>query len=302
MNYRIVHTTGYTYGAPVSVCHNLVMLTPRSEPGVACRTHRLLIRPVPQFSARRQDAFGNLVHSFSIEESHRQLTVTATSRVEISPRALPAPETTPAWDDVRRTIRERVDLLWLDAAPFLFDSPRIRRGPEFAEYAAPSFPAGRPVLEALLDFVSRVHREFRYDKTATHVETLTEEAFRIRKGVCQDFAHVALAALRSLGLAARYVSGYLRTLPPPGRPRLVGADQSHAWLSVYCGETVGWVDVDPTNDCVCGTNHVPVARGRDYGDVVPIKGVFLGGGEHVLTVSVDVAPVEGEDPPVDRLS
>jgi transglutaminase-like putative cysteine protease len=292
MTYKITHSTTYTYAAPVSVCHNLVRLTPREEPGLHCRSHRLVIRPAPPVSARHTDFFGNQVHAFSIEENHRQLTVTANSRIDVVPRDFPPPATTVPWTTVVAGLTDGSDPHWLEACLFLFDSPRARRSPEFAAYAAGCFAAGKPILQAVLDLTSQIRRDFKYDKHATSVTTAAEDAFRLRKGVCQDFAHIEIACLRSLGLPAQYVSGYLRTIPPPGKPRLIGADQSHAWLSVYCGSELDWVDVDPTNDALCSTDHIPIARGRDYGDVVPIKGVFLGGGEHQLTVSVDVAPLD----------
>ena len=164
---------------------------------------------------------------------------------------------------------------------------------DFEQYARHSFPTGRPILEAVLDLNQRIHRDFQYDPAATHVHTPTEEAYALRRGVCQDFSHVQIACLRALGLSARYVSGYLRTHAPTGQPRLIGADQSHAWVSVYCGQRIGWIDVDPTNDKLSDLDHIPIAWGRDYSDVVPVRGVFLGGGKHQVTVSVDVAPVVG---------
>ncbi|MCA9248620.1 MAG: transglutaminase family protein [Planctomycetales bacterium] len=294
MKYKITHSTSYAYSSPVSVCHNLVMMTPREDPRVHCLSHRLRIRPTPQVSGRRYDCFGNHVHSFSIEESHRKLTVMATSRVSVEQFELPAPESTPAWESLASDEAAQRDPSWLNVAPFRFDSPRVQRSTEFADYARTAFTPSRSVLAAVLDLTATIHSDFAYDKQATLVDTPTEEAFRLRRGVCQDFAHVQIACLRSLGIPTRYVSGYLRTLPEAGKERLVGADQSHAWLSVYCG-TAGWIDVDPTNNCVCSTDHIPVAWGRDFGDVVPIKGVFLGGGEHILSVSVDVLPLEKVD-------
>lgn len=293
MRYKITHTTSYAYSEPVRVCHNLVLLTPREDGNVRCKSHRLLIRPTPQASSRRKDFFGNQVHAFSIEENHRSLTVTASSRVNVDLVDYPPPEESTPWETIRDGLTTGTDPLWFEAAPFLFDSPRIHRRAAFAEYAAESFAPERPILEAVLDLTRRIHAEFAYDAKATTVSTGIEEAFLMKKGVCQDFAQIQIACLRSLGLAARYVSGYLRTIPPPGKPRLVGADQSHAWCSVYCG-ALGWVDVDPTNDAICKTDHVPLAWGRDYDDVTPIKGVFLGGGQHQLRVSVDVAPMESE--------
>jgi transglutaminase-like putative cysteine protease len=265
------------------------MLTPREGGRVRSLSHRLVIRPTPLFSSRRTDAFGNTVHSFSIEENHRHLSVTATSRVRVA--VAPHPEETAPWEEVVAAVAEQRDPSWLDACRFGFDSPRIERAPEFVAYARQAFTRARPIFEAAFDLTRRIHRDFEYDKAATSVLTQTQEAFRIRRGVCQDFAHIQIACLRSLGVPARYVSGYLRTVPRPGQPRIVGADQSHAWVSVYCG-AAGWVELDPTNDCVCSEDHVPIAWGRDYDDVVPVKGVILGGGEHRLVVSVDVEPEE----------
>lgn len=292
MKYKVTHTTTYHYSKPVSVCHNRVMLTPRGDSRSQCETHRIRIQPTPESVNRREDYFGNQVHCFMIEENHRQLTVTATSRVLLEPSASPDADQTLSWEGVRDSIRGGSDGEWFEACQYTFDSPRVARSPEFARYAAASFSTGRPVLAAALDLTGRIHKEFTYDTTATTVTTPTPEAFGNRKGVCQDFAHIEIACLRSVGLPARYVSGYLRTIPPPGQPRKIGADQSHAWVSVYCGSDVGWIDLDPTNNCICSTDHVPVAWGRDYNDVTPLKGVFLGGGEHKLTVNVDVAPID----------
>lgn len=294
MKYKITHTTTYQYSTPVSVCHNVVMISPRETPSGLCLSHRLNIRPLPQVSHRRTDVFGNLIHTFSIEESHRQLTITATSRVSAIERNLPAPESTETWESISARIADRTNPAWLDVVPFLFDSPRIARSAVFGEYARASFDTHPSILSAALDLTHRLHVDFKYDKKATDVNTPTEQAFEQRRGVCQDFAHIGVAACRSVGIPARYVSGYLRTIPPAGKPRQIGADASHAWISIYCGEALGWIDFDPTNDCICGSDHITVAWGRDYSDVVPIKGVFLGGGDPLLSVSVDVAPIEGE--------
>lgn len=292
MNYKITHSTTYLYSTPVRVCHNLVILSPREGFAVETHSHRLLIRPTPQVSARRRDAFGNVVHSFSIEENHKQLAVTASSRVTVRPRKPPEADKTPAWEKVLEAVVDQSDPGWLEATQYRFDSPRVRRNSSFREFAEVSFKPDRPILEGAWELTTRLHKHFKYDVKATTVSTTPEESFKLGLGVCQDFAHVQIACLRSLGLAARYVSGYLRTIPPPGKPRLVGADQSHAWLSLYCGAEVGWVDLDPTNNCYCGTDHIPIAWGRDYSDVAPIRGVFLGGGDHQLQVSVDVCPLD----------
>ena len=289
MRYRITHVTEYVYSTPVSVCHNVVMLTPRNCPRMVVHQHLLSINPSPDRTYQRIDMFGNVVRRFSLEESHARLTIEAVSDVTVKERVPQASTATCA--GIAAAISERRDPHWLEVAPFVFDSPRIRRDDPFREYAKTDLQPDRPVLEAARALTQRIFKDFRYDKDATQVDTPTSAAFAARHGVCQDFAHVGVACLRSHGIPARYVSGYRRTLPPAGKPRLVGADQSHAWLAVYCGAEVGWVDFDPTNDCLCGTDHVTVAGGRDYSDVVPIKGVFLGGGEPTLSVSVDVAPV-----------
>jgi len=291
MNYKIAHTTTYTYSEPVPVCHNQVLLTPRDDARIHCRSHRLLIRPLPTVSSRRLDFFGNHVHAFSIEESHRQLTISSTCRVKVDPPPAISLSLTPAWEVVAEAVAAQQAEGWLEAWPMLCDSPRIVREEGFAEYGRASFAPQRPIGEALLDLTARIHTDFVYDKHATDVQTSTGVAFRQRRGVCQDFAHVQIACLRALGIPARYVSGYLRTVPPPDAERLVGADQSHAWVSAYCGE-VGWLDVDPTNSMLVATDHIPVAYGRDYTDVAPIRGIFLGGGTHSLSVSVDVSPLQ----------
>ena len=290
MNYKITHTTTYTYSTPVSVCHNVVTLAPQANEYLQVNSHRLIILPVPGVAEKRQDMFGNQVNRFSLEENHTQLTVTATSQVTVLPRQLPVTDNSPTCDDIASSIANRTDPNWLTVSPFVFNSPRVPRSPEFAAYAAKSVSECKRIVAAVTDLTHQIFTEFKYDKNATRVDTPTKIAFDGRHGVCQDFAHVAVACLRSVNIPARYVSGYLRTHPPEGKPRLIGADQSHAWLSVYCGSELGWVDFDPTNDCVCGTDHIPIAVGRDYSDVVPFKGVFLGGGKPELTVSVDVAP------------
>ena len=291
MRYKITHTTTYNYSDTVPICHNEVHLTPRDGRGQSCHSHRLAISPHPATFDRRTDYFGNQLHHFSIIEGHKRLIVRAVSRVEVRPLAAPKPESTSAWEQVGTDVQTITSPVMLEALQFTLESPSITIPNSVREYVKPSFPAGRPILEGLVDLTTRIHRDFKYDPRATTVSTPVDEVFDIRRGVCQDFAHLQIAALRSLGIPARYVSGYLRTLPPPGRPRLVGADASHAWLSVFCGDA-GWIDVDPTNDCLTSTDHITVAWGRDYIDVCPIRGVFIGGGNHSMKVSVDVLPLE----------
>jgi len=292
MTYKITHTTTYTYGEAVPVCHNEVHLTPRETDRLACRQHRLSIKPHPDAVGKRHDYFGNLLHHFSIQESHRRLSVTSVSRVEIRPRPPLSFEQSPAWESVRDGLRGEMSPARLEAMQFVLDSPSIALPPGLREYAEPSFPADRPILAAVRDLTDRIHADFKFDSRATTVNTPLEDVLELRRGVCQDFAHLQIGCLRSLGLAARYVSGYLRTIPPPGKPRLGGADASHAWLSVFCDD-LGWIDVDPTNNCFPSTDHITVAWGRDYTDVCPIKGVFVGGGSHTMAVSVDVEPLNG---------
>ncbi len=207
MKYKITHTTTYQYHSPVRVCHNLVLLTPREEPHVRCVSHRLQISPVPQISNKRTDYFGNHLHAFSIEESHRQLRVTASSRVQVMERPHPVPANSIAWNQVAEGLCDQTEPQWLEASLYRFDSRRIVRGTEFEDYAKASFAPGTPILQAVMDLTTRIHRDFKYDPTATMVHTKPIEAFKLRRGVCQDFAHIAISCLRSVGLPARYVSG-----------------------------------------------------------------------------------------------
>lgn len=296
MRYHVTHTTTYAYGEPVAICHNQVHLTPREAPRQSCQFHRLRIHPLPSTSGRRTDYFGNPLNYFSIHEAHRKLTLHSVCKVHVKPRGPILPEATAAWESVVARLPADLSAQGLATYQYVFASPRVPLHDELRRYARQSFPAGRPVLHGVLDLTARVHADFKYDATATGVHTPLMEAFEARHGVCQDFAHIQIGCLRSLGLAARYVSGYLLTQPPPGRPRLVGADASHAWLSVFCG-AAGWVDVDPTNDVVPDLDHITLAWGRDYSDVCPIEGVFVGGGSHRLTVSVNVEPLEAASQP-----
>ena len=292
MKYEVTHRTTYHYSEPVTLGHNSTHLTPRTLNRQRCLANRLVVLPTPSCLRSWTDYFGNQVTYFTVEEEHRELNVTAISEVAVESQEPLGAISTPAWEDARDEIRRYREPVDLSAAPYAFDSPCVRRDDRLASYAAMSFTPGRPLLEASLDLTARIYREFKYDPTATSVSTPTMEVFEKRRGVCQDFAHLEIGCLRSLGLAARYVSGYLLTDPHPGQPRLVGADASHAWLSVFCPGH-GWVDLDPTNNVIPSTRHVTVAWGRDYGDVCPIKGIFLGGGSHWMTVAVDVVPVNG---------
>lgn len=287
MRYHITHVTTYAYAEPVSLCQNVAHLAPRPSRRQAAEAPVLSITPDPAVIEDRVDYFGNPVCYFTVQEPHRELTVSVEHRVEVTPE--PAPAHTPAWEAVRDRLPADRAAGWLDAYQFAFDSRFVAAGPRYAEYARPSFAPGRPVLEAARDLIRRVHADFVYDPRATTLATPVAEVFESRRGVCQDFAHLTLSCLRSLGLAARYVSGYLSTLPPPGKERVVGADATHAWVGLFCGDA-GWVDLDPTNDAVPADRHVLLAWGRDYEDVSPLKGVILGGGAHTVRVAVDVRP------------
>lgn len=291
MRYRITHITKYAYAEPVAVGHNLVHLAPRTTSVQRQESHRLIVLPEPIDLARRTDSFGNRVDYFSIEEVHWGLSLSATSEVTVTETAYDLPGR--PWEEVRDALPATQREAGIPPYQFAFASALVPTSRELADYARESFTPGRPIVEALRDLNARIHNDFAYDPRATTVTTPVMEAFRKRAGVCQDFAHVGIACLRSIGLAARYVSGYLRTLPPPGKPRLIGADASHAWISLYCGSDNphGWIDADPTNNVLPSSDHVTIAVGRDYSDVCPIQGVYVGGGSHTMEVSVDVAPM-----------
>lgn len=285
MRFRISHTTKYTYSEPVSVCQNKAHLHPRDTTSQACLDYRLLVVPDPMSLDAKQDYFGNQIDYFALHSPHSRLSVTGTSLVEVDPPTVP--ETSPTWETIATQLRSPANPDELQACLFRFDSEFTQVAPPFADFARACFTPDRPIIEASKELTHIIYDQFKYDPRATTVSTPVAEVLANKAGVCQDFAHLQISCLRSLGLAARYVSGYLRTLPPPGKPKLVGADESHAWLSVYCGE-LGWIDFDPTNDVIPATDHITLAYGRDYADVCPLQGVFVGGGDHTLSVSVTV--------------
>ncbi len=292
--YKATHTTLYDYVEAVSLCHNVLHLAARSCPWQTRRSSELRISPPPLVMTERVDFFGNTATFATIEEAHRRLGVTAVNVVEMAPVSIPAPGQTPAWEAVREQLRTAMEADLLTASQFVFDSPYVTTGERFAAYAAPSFPPGRPVLDAVADLTARIHAEFRYDPSATTIATPIKEVLEQKHGVCQDFAHLQIGCLRSLGLAARYVSGYLVNTPSPGRPRAVGAEASHAWVSFFC-PGFGWIDLDPTNNQVPCDRHIVLAWGRDYDDVSPIKGVILGGGHHTVKVTVEITPISASE-------
>lgn len=280
--YEVVHTTEYDYSESVAVSHHLARLSPRVLPHQKCLHHDLQIEPAPAVTTAHTDYFGNAVTYFAMQGAHKRLTVRARSRVAVQATSLPLPADTPPWE----TVADRAALP-REPLEFVFDATLIPAISELAAYARAAFPPGRRLLDAVLELTHRIHEEFTFDPEATTVATTLAEVFKSRRGVCQDFARLEIACLRSLGLPARYVSGYLETVAPAGSSRLLGADASHAWLAVYCPGT-GWIHVDPTNNVLASHSHVTVAWGRDYTDVSPIHGVILGGGKHTLRVNVDV--------------
>ncbi len=288
MKYRITHRTAYRYSEPASLSQNELFMLPRQTATQRVEESRLTISPEPQYLRRRTDYFGNIVQVFMVQQPHTELSVTAESRVETSPSEHPPLSATPAWEEAARRLRSHALPAELEATQFVFASPMIRLSAATRDYAAASFPAGMPILAGAVDLLRRIHTDFAYDTAATTIDTPVEQVMASRRGVCQDFAHLAISCLRGVGLAARYVSGYLKTLPPPDVPALVGADASHAWVSLFVPE-IGWVDLDPTNNLLPSETHITLAWGRDYGDVTPAKGVVMGGGVHTLAVAVEVA-------------
>jgi transglutaminase-like putative cysteine protease len=291
MRYEIIHRTIYKYQEPISVGHHLARLAPKNDGRQTLLWHGLDIDPAPSTMAGHTDYFGNRVLFFALHGSHKELVVTAHSRVIVNDPVIPDPLMTPPWETLRDGVRADELTPDAEAGEFSFPSPFIKPDPVFAKYALTSFIPGRAVLAAAIELNSRMFRDFKFDPKATDVATPILEAFKLRRGVCQDFAQIYIACLRSIGLPVRYVSGYLETLPPPGKPKMVGADASHAWVSVWCGAQNGWVDLDPTNNCLPSSRHISVAIGRDFGDVSPLRGVVYGSGDQELKVQVDVRPM-----------
>ncbi|MBK8508834.1 MAG: transglutaminase family protein [Candidatus Competibacteraceae bacterium] len=290
MKYTVTHRTRYRYSSGVALCHNEARLLPRRAPWQLCQDSRVAIEPRPALSAEREDFFGNRVLYFAIQDIHHGLKVEVVTEVHVlANRPFEPSSPSMPWEQALRLLRESPEPEIIEARLFALDSPFVSLAPEFRAYAAPSFLPGRPLLDATIELNRRIYQDFTYDPHFTTVATPLHVVLKERRGVCQDFAHLALACLRGMGLAARYVSGYLETIPPPGQPRLIGADASHAWVAVYL-PGMGWAEFDPTNDCMPREQHITLAWGRDYGDVAPLIGVMTGGGSHQLEVSVDVAP------------
>jgi transglutaminase-like putative cysteine protease len=291
---RVVHETAYDYVPSVRTAQHMAHLKPVANAQQKLLSHRLTVSPQPAQSNEAVDVYGNTRAFFSLGASHDRLRVVSESLVSTSP--VHEPEASLPWEQVRERMRYHRASRYDPASEFAFASPYVPRDAQFVAYALASFPAGRPLYAAACDLMHRIHADFKYETTATDVNTPALEALALRKGVCQDLAHVMLGCLRSLGLPGRYVSGYLLTEPPAGQPRLVGTDASHAWVSLYLpGEEVedgAWVDLDPTNDRTPGEDYVTLAVGRDYSDVSPMRGVIHGGTNHRLRVAVTVTPID----------
>ena len=306
MKYRITHSTLYQYSQLVGLCQNEARLQPRDFWRQQCQNSRFDINPKPSDFHERRDFFGNRVAYFAVQQAHQRLMVTAVSEVTVFPRQSSGDlANLTTWEQVRDQLQggpgqtqsqsqfqqqDGCDEL-LDAKLYLLDSPMVYASAELADYAQSSFLPNRPLVQVVADLMQRIHVDFTYDPSFTTIATPLSDVLYFRRGVCQDFAHLAIGCLRSLGIAARYVSGYVETQPEPGKQRLVGADASHAWFAVYV-PGLGWLEFDPTNNKLPFDQHITLAWGRDYTDVTPLKGIAFGGGQHTLSVSVDVLRLE----------
>jgi transglutaminase-like putative cysteine protease len=279
--YDVRQTTTCVYASPVAQAHHVLRLTPINRSGQRVQVAALQIAPEPQHRREGQDFFGNRLTWIDVEEPHRMLTVKLT-----------APLTTPAWEVVREQAFAASDIGPMSPAHFLFPSRMISLDPEISDYTRESFPPGRPILDASIELINRLRSDMTYEIGATTVTTMPPMSFALRRGVCQDFAHIMISGLRGIGLAAAYVSGYLRTAPRADATRLQGADAMHAWVLVWCGSQAGWVGLDPTNAILASDEHIVLALGRDYTDVAPIDGVIVGSGGQRIDVGVSVTPVE----------
>ncbi|MGA2043753.1 MAG: transglutaminase family protein [Roseiarcus sp.] len=293
MIYDVRHLTRYRYGAPVAANTCTLRLLLPSTDGQLVERSEIDVAPPPDQWNERADIFGNRVVRMRIEAPHRELVIRSAARVEVRRPTPPAPGLTPAWETVARDATASTSLGAESPAFALYGSRLVKVFEAATLYARESFPPRRPIYEAAIELNARIKADFKYDSKATAVTTAPADAFAKRGGVCQDFAHIMIAGLRGLGLPALYVSGYIRTVPPPGRPRLAGADASHAWVNVWCGQEFGWLGLDPTNAIPVGDDHIVTAVGRDYSDAAPVEGVILSSGRQKLDVAVDVIPVGG---------
>ncbi len=289
MIYHLRHRTTFEYSTPVTFVYNVLRLKPRELPWQSVRSSRLTVQPNPSVLSERTDYFGNTCTYCSIEMTHDQMQVLMESIVEVRPRPKRPPAAASPWDTVRERLRAVRSPEGLDAFQFCFNSGAVSRHRETRDYCLPSCTQNASAHEVALRLMERIHSDFVFDPTATTVSTPVLEVLKKRRGVCQDFAHLMISCLRSVGIPARYNSGYIQTAPPPGKARLEGADASHAWVGVYCPEN-GWLDLDPTNNKVADEQFITIGWGRDYEDISPVAGVMLGGGKHRVRAEVDMIP------------
>lgn len=293
ITYCIRHHTVYRYDFPVAVSHHVARLKPITNYRQTTLSFELDIAPQPEGLTERRDFFGNTLHQFSLQKAHQELAVEAVSEVSVDSPGAPLPELTATCREVREFLRENRTEEAFAAQQFTYASPSIPLLPELLAIAEVHLPDDGNYLNGALSLANFIHTNFQFDPTATDVTTPVDQVLKIRRGVCQDFAHLAIATLRSVGLPVRYASGYILTDPPPGQPRLEGADASHAWISIYDPD-LGWIDIDPTNNLVCNEQHVVIGYGRDYGDVSLVRGAITGGGHHTIEVGVTVTPKADE--------
>ncbi|HQT64921.1 MAG: transglutaminase [Acidocella sp. 20-57-95] len=286
MIYRLRHATIYEYAEPVLLGTHFMHMVPRIRPGQTVRESALLISPTPDNQRDEVDHFGNFTTTVALALPHKQFSVELTATIEVAQPAPPAPATTPKFEQIMAAARARADI-----AEYTLTSPLAAQNDDLIAYGRASFPPGQPILTGLLDLNRRIFTDMTYKPGVTNNSTTAAQALKTKIGVCQDYAHLMIAALRGIGLPARYVSGYLRTSPPAGQIKRRGADQSHAWVSAWTGDYSGWVDFDPTNNLLVSDEHVTLAWGRDFQDVSPLRGIILGGGRHTLQVNVDLDPV-----------
>lgn len=294
MIYRIRQVTTYNYNSSVPFARHLLRLTPSSRPGQTVLGSQVTVDPMPYERHEAEDFFGNHVTHVSLEIAHQTMTIASTAEIRVAELPEIDPATTPPWEEVRAAAWAFPDLSARSPVHHMYASRFVPDEPAIGAYAAASFAPGRPILEAGIELMTRIEADFAYDPTATDVTTPPAEAYRLRRGVCQDFAHLMIAGLRGLGLPARYVSGYIRTVSAGSDAATRGADTSHAWVAAWCGAEAGWIEFDPTNDMIVTNQHVVVAYGRDFSDVTPVRGVILGGSTHTLSVAVSVLPMNGE--------
>jgi transglutaminase-like putative cysteine protease len=291
MIYDIRQATIYHYASPVAYSRHVLRLTPIDRPGQRVHATALDIDPVPIGRREGHDFFGNRMTWIELDQPHDTLSVRVAARVAVKGEGAPQASSTPPWEEIRDAAFASTDLSPNSPAHYLFPSRQVSLDPEIRAYAAESFLPGRPVLAAAVDLMRRIKADFVYEIGATTASTTPPMSFALRRGVCQDFAHIMISGMRGLGLPAAYVSGYLRTVQKPDEERLAGADAMHAWVLVWCGEEGGWRGLDPTNGIFAGNDHVVLAVGRDYADVAPIGGVVFAAGGQRLEVAVSVTPV-----------